>query len=144
MLRPISFLLILAVAAGCATTQSIPIEDRSRTYDVAYDVAFDAVVTALAEEGYAIEEANQDQGIINTDFLVGSALDAFWLDGATRIKVNALIRDSDAGTRIVLNIALQDAEDAITGNINFTSRSLTSRRAREYYERLFMHVEAVM
>lgn len=134
--------LFIAILMGCATTQSLPIEYRSRTYDVAYDVAFDAVVLALAEQGYAIEEANKDQGIISTDFLLEESFLGF-LAGPSRIKVNGLVRDSESGVRVMLTIAVQDSDLDGPGG-NYSTRNLTTNRARDYYDNLFMHIEDVM
>lgn len=135
--------LFFCVLVGCSTTQSLPVEDRSRTYDVAYDIAFDAIVTSLVEQGYAIEDADKDQGLINTDFLLQQSL-ASWLRGGTsRMKVSALVRDTEAGVRVVLNLALQDADEAFTGP-NYSSRNLTARKARQLYTLLFEHIESVM
>lgn len=141
-MRVFAPILFIALIMGCATTQSIPIEYRSRTYDVAYDVAFDAVVLALAEQGYAIEEANKDQGIISTDFLLEESFLGF-LAGPSRVKVNGLVRDSQAGVRVMLTIAVQDSDLDGPGG-NYSTRNLTTRQARDYYDNLFMHIEDVM
>ena len=142
-MRYITPALLLLVIVGCSTTQSIPIEDRSRTYDVSYDVAFDAVVLALAEQGYAVEEANKEQGVINTDFMLQESLLSWLVAGASRMKVTGLVRDTEAGVRVMLTIALQDADLDVPGP-NYSSRNLRASQAREIYESLFAHIEAVM
>ncbi|MDE2957052.1 MAG: hypothetical protein OXU68_08625 [Bacteroidota bacterium] len=142
-MRYIAPALLLLIVVGCSTTQSIPIEDRSRTYDVSYDVAFDAVVLALAEQGYAVEEANKEQGGINTDFLLQESFLSWLSSSASRMKVTSLVRDTEAGVRVMLTIALQDSDPEATGP-NYSSRNLRASQARRVYDSLFAHIEAVM
>ena len=132
MKRPL--LLFAVLLAGCATTQSLPVEDRSRTYDLDYDFVFDATVQMLAEQGFAIIDAEKDEGIINTDFRLESSFLSF-LSGPTRLKVSALVSDAPGGTRVLLNFDLQDVDDDVSGVYN--SRSLTPRAARRYYRDFF-------
>ena len=136
MKRPLLFFAVLL--AGCATTQSLPVEDRSRTYDLDYDFVFDATVQMLAEQGFAIIDAEKDEGIINTDYRAESSLLSF-LSGPTRLKVSALVSDAPNGTRVLLNFDLQDVDDDVRGA--YSSRSLTPRAARRYYRDIFDSLE---
>ncbi|MCY3487206.1 MAG: hypothetical protein OXH34_02095 [Bacteroidetes bacterium] len=130
-----SLLFFAVFLAGCATTQSLPVEDRSRTYDLDYDFVFDATVQMLAEQGFAIIDAEKDEGIINTDFRLESSFLSFLSGGPTRLKVSALVSNAPNGTRVLLNFDLQDVEDDVRGV--YSSRSLTPRAARRYYRDFF-------
>lgn len=134
------FLLLALLVAGCATTQSLPAEDRSRIYQLDYDLVFDATVQALAEEGFAIIDAEKDEGIINTDYRAESALLSF-LSGPTRLKVSALISNADNGTHVLLNFDLQDANPSVESGNLYNARSLSPRRARRYYQEFFGAIE---
>ena len=138
MKRPIPLLFLLLV--GCVTTQSLPVEDRSRTYDLDYDFVFDATVQMLAERGFAIIDAEKDEGIINTDY---RAQDAFLssLLGSARLKVSALVSDAPDGTRVLLNFDLQDVDQSVESGGAYNSRSITPRAARRYYREFFDSLE---
>ncbi|MCY4672899.1 MAG: hypothetical protein OXD43_03885 [Bacteroidetes bacterium] len=135
------FLLLALLVAGCATTQSLPSEDRSRVYNLEYDLVFDATVQALAEEGFAIIDAEKDEGIINTDYRAESALFSFLYGGPTRLKVSALVSQADNGIHVLLNFDLQDANPSIESGNLYNSRSMSPRRARRYYQELFGEIE---
>ena len=135
------FLLLALLVAGCATTQSLPSEDRSRVYNLEYDLVFDAAVQALAEEGFAIIDAEKDEGIINTDYRAESALFSFLSGGPTRLKVSALVSQADNGIHVLLNFDLQDANPSVESGNLYNSRSMSPRRARRYYQELFGEIE---
>ena len=138
----IALFFLAILVTGCATTQSLSVDDRSRSYDASFDVVFDAVVMALTEDGFAVTDARKEEGIINTDFRTGSTFAAFRRGGPTRMKVNALVSSTDAGTRVVLNIALEDAN--IEDRDLYATRNMTERAARRFYNGLFAHIEAIM
>lgn len=140
MKRLLCFSLLLA---GCVTTQSLPVEDRSRTYDLDYDLVFDSAVQMLAERGFAIIDAEKDEGIINTDYRAEGEFLSF-LTGSTRLKVSALVSDAPGGTRVLLNFDLQDVD--VSGDVSgvYNSRSLTPRAARGYYRDFFEALDAYL
>ncbi len=129
--------------AGCVTTQSLPVEDRSRTYNMDYDFVFDAAVQMLAEQGFAIIDAEKDEGIINTDYRAEGEFLSF-LTGSTRLKVSALISDAPGGTRVLLNLDVQDADSSVDGGGFYNSRSLSPRVARRYYRDMFEALDAYL
>lgn len=134
-----SLLFVTLLFAGCVTTQNLPVEDRSRVYDLDYDFVFDATVRMLAEEGFAITDAEKDEGIINTDYRAeGSFLSI--LSGPTRLKISALVSDQSDGVQVLLNFDLQDAD--IDSGSMYNSRSMSPRAAREYYEEFFASLES--
>ena len=125
----------LVLLAGCATTQSIPVESRTRMYDASFDQVFDAVVAALTIEGYAVTDANRDSGIINTDARVRLGLRLFQ---GNRTKVSALIRDTDDGTTVILNLSSTSANEEGGESVAVMPKSA----AREFYRELFSKIEA--
>ena len=134
MKRLLLFLPLLLV--GCVTTQSLPVEDRSRTYDLDYDIVFDAIVQMLAEQGFAVIDAEKDEGIINTDYRApGDRFMSFFF-GDTRMKVTALISEAPNGTRALLNLELQDV-NASPDSPDYAPRGLSPRAARRYYRDFF-------
>lgn len=134
MKRPIPLLFLLLV--GCVTTQNLPVEDRSRTYDLDYDIVFDATVQALAEQGFAVIDAEKDEGIINTDYRAPRDRVVSFFVGDTRMKVTALISETPNGTRALLNFELQDV-NADPNSPDYTPRNLSPRAARRYYQDFF-------
>ncbi len=128
------FLPLLLVA--CTTTQNLPVEDRSRIYDTDFDDVFDATVQMLAEKGFAIVDAEKDEGIINTDYRAQGSVLSF-LTGPTRMKVSALVSNTSSGTQVLLNFDLQDADTSGEAEGTYNSRSLTPRAARRYYQEFF-------
>lgn len=135
MKRITSGAFALILLAGCATTQSIPVETRTRTYDANFDQVFDAVVAAFAVDGYAVTDANRDSGIINTDERVRLGMRLFQ---GNRTKVTALVQDSDAGTTVVLNLSTSSANEEGGAAVSLMPKSA----AREFYRELFGKIEA--
>ena len=125
----------LVLLGGCATTQSISVETRTRIYDADFDPVFDAVVAALAIDGYAVTEADRDNGIINTDERVRVGLRIFQ---GNRTKVTALVRTSDDGTTVVLNLSSTEANDEGGESVSIMPKGV----AREFYRELFAKIEA--
>lgn len=138
------FLLLALLVAGCATTQSLPAEDRSRTYSLDYDLVFDATVQALAEGGFAIIDAEKDEGIINTDYRAEGAIFAFLSGGPTRMKVSALITQADNGVHVLLNFDLQDANPSVESGNLYDARTMSPRRARRFYREIFGDIEELL
>ena len=134
------FLLLTLLLAACTTTQNLPVQDRSRVYDTEYEDVFDATVQMLAEQGFAIIDAEKDEGIINTDYRVESNIWSFFT-GPTRMKVSALISNASSGTQVLLNFDLQEADTSGDAPGVYNSTSLTPRAARRYYQEFFSSLD---
>jgi len=136
--------LIPILIAGCVSTQSLPVEDRSRVYDLDYDLVFDAAVQILAEEGYAIIDAEKEEGIINTDYRAEDRL-LSWISGPTRRKVSALVSTAPNGTKILVNFDLQEFVDQSFGlgfgDRVYRSKPISPQAARRYYRDFFNRLE---
>ena len=135
--RPLLFFPFLLV--GCVTTQSLPVEDRSRTYDL----VFDATVQALAEQGFAVIDAEKDEGIIDTDYWSPRNRLIPFLPGTTRMKVSELISEVPNETQALINIdAIKEETLAIDGLLASTSsRKMSPDAARRYYQEFFDSLE---
>ena len=127
----LAFLILGAVVVACATTQHFPVEDRTRVFDDSYQKVFLATVQMLTGDGFAVMEASSETGVINTGYKQHSALDAI-LVGQRRSKINVLVLETDAGCKVVLNLAMEQSS-----GFSFSSRSMTEDQAREYYKDLF-------
>ena len=127
----LAFLILVAVVVACATAQHFPVEDRTRVFDARYQNVFLATVQVLTGDGFAVTEASSGTGVINTGYKQHGALDAI-LIGQQRSKINVLVSETDAGCKVVLNLAMEQAS-----GFGFSSRSMTEDQAREYYKDLF-------
>lgn len=125
-------LIIGLLINACATTQSISDEVRTQTFNTDYDQTFQTVVQILSDDGYIIDNADSDTGIINTDYSNASTLEAFFT-GDRRTKINAMLNDTNKGTRVRLTVSVQK-KAALTG---WQSATMTKGQAEDYYEELF-------
>lgn len=132
-------LLMLGVAAllgsGCFTTQSIPVEDRTRVYEAEYDQVFAAVVSVLTANGYVLKTVDPDIGLLDTDYLHRSG---FSLLGKQRRKVNVLFKDEQRGVRVTLTVAAEEPND----EGDWQGQPLTEKYARKYYSDLFADIRS--
>lgn len=120
------------IFSGCATTQSISTDVRTETFKADYNQTFRAVVQTLSDDGYAVNTADSETGVINTDYSNASTLQAIFT-GDRRTKVNAILNDTSNGTQVRLTVSVQK-KGAFTG---WQSASMTKSQAKQYYEELF-------
>ena len=118
--------------SSCATTQDISTDVRTQTFNSGYNDTFKAIVQTLSDDGYAINNADSETGIINTDYSNASTLEAFFT-GDRRTKVNAILSEQSNGTQVRLTVSVQK-KAALTG---WQSATMTKSNAQEYYEKLF-------
>ena len=126
--------MTLLFAAGCATTQSIPVTDRTHTFDADYDVVFAATARVLVAEGYVLKTIDKDVGLIDTDYKHRSG---FTLKGKQRRKVNALLIVAGTATRLTLTLAAEQPND----DGDWQSVPFTTDAALKYYDELFEKIE---
>ena len=120
---------------GCATTQSVSNDVRTKVFQEDYSHVFKTTVQTLSDAGYVINDADSETGLINTDFSQASQWEAFWT-GDERTKVNALLSEKDQGTQIRLTVSVQK-KGALTG---WQNANMTKTKAREYYKKLFSEI----
>lgn len=122
--------------AGCATTKSISQNQRTQVYDAPYEQVFKAAVQAFSQEGYSIEQADSETGVINTGYTTNSTLAAAFV-GNSRTKLNAVV--SEAGstrTEIMLNITAQK-KSAFQG---WQAQSMSKSKAQGMYDEWFTRI----
>jgi uncharacterized lipoprotein len=134
-MRNAALLLAALLLAGCATTTSIPADQRTRTYDAPKNEVFSAVVSSFTEYGFGIQRSNQSGGIITTSYKTSSGLQAA-LTGQSRLRYNAVIRGDSSQSRVRLTITAQ--EKSLAG---WQAMSMTSGDAEGMYEKAFKAIE---
>jgi len=130
-MRNAALLLAALLLAGCATTTSIPADQRTRTYDAPKNEVFSAVVASFTEYGFGIQRSNQSGGIITTSYKTSSGLQAA-LTGQSRLRYNAVVRGDSSRSRVRLTITAQ--EKSLAG---WQAMSMTSGDAEGMYEKAF-------
>ncbi len=126
--------LAVLFAAGCATTQSIPVSDRTHTFEADYDAVFAATARVLVAEGYVLKTIDKDVGLIDTDYKHRSG---FTLKGKQRRKVNALMIVVGTATRLTLTMAVEEPND----EGDWQSVPFTTDAALKYYDELLEKIE---
>ena len=53
---------VLSLVSGCTTLQTIPVEERTETYNAPVADVFRAVVDAFTEMGYPIDDIDREMG----------------------------------------------------------------------------------
>jgi len=134
-MRNAALLLAALLLAGCATTTSIPADQRTRTYDAPKNEVFSAVVASFTEYGFGIQRSNQSGGIITTSYKTSSGLQAA-LTGQSRLRYNAVVRGDSSRSRVRLTITAQ--EKSLGG---WQAMSMTSGDVEEMYEKAFKAIE---
>jgi len=134
-MRNAALLLAALLLVGCATTTSIPADQRTRTYDAPKNEVFSAVVSSFTEYGFGIQRSNQSGGIITTSYKTSSGLQAA-LTGQSRLRYNAVIRGDSSQSRVRLTITAQ--EKSLAG---WQAMSMTSGDAEEMYKKAFKAIE---
>lgn len=72
----LGFLITAFILAGCATTGSLPVAERSRTYAMPYDSTFEAIQMMVSFSQLPVEEANRESGRIVTGYSNNSTVEA--------------------------------------------------------------------
>jgi len=122
---------------GCATTQDIPTDDRTRTYDVPKDDLITASVDAFTAEGYTIEDLDRETGLVTTGEQSNSTMAAAFVGDQSK-SMQAMVREAADGTRLTLTITWE-RENAFGQS---SSQSIGKDAAMELYEEWFKKVEA--
>jgi predicted small secreted protein len=141
MMNKHTYTLVLILSTflltSCATTQDISNDVRTKVFQEGYNEVFKTTVQTLSDGGYVISDADQETGLINTDYSQASEWEAFWT-GDERTKVNALLSEQNGGTQIRLTVSVQ-SKDFLTG---WQSANMTKSKAEEYYEKLFSEISS--
>jgi len=129
--------LLSLLIAGCATTQSIPTEDRSRTYDAPKDTVVTAVANTFIGEGFTIASIDREVGIVTTGTRSSNEIKSA-LIGQMERQLQANVRSVDSSTsRLVLTL-VYERENAFGGT---EARSFDEETAIDMYEDWFVKIE---
>lgn len=123
------FIILLA---GCATTASIPAEDRTFYYDAPYESVMDAIIQTVIENGETIESVDRENGLIRTAPR-GSGAVGRALFGNMERSFSAYVRPDGDRTRVVMTFSLQDV-NAFGGR---TETPVTGGHARQMYQQTY-------
>lgn len=122
---------------GCATTQDIAKDNRTRTFDHPKDKVITAAVDAFTGEGYSIESIDRPTGIVNTGTKSNSTMAAAFVGDKSR-SVQARVQEiSENQSSILLTIKLE-SENAF-GQSN--AQSIGKDAALELYNEWFKKIE---
>ena len=103
-IRQIAVSIIIFLIAGCATTQSIPVETRFDVVNANFDKTLTATAEYFTERGFLIKTMDKKTGLIDSDYKYRSPIKATLL-GDRRTKVNAIISKIDTNSaKITLNL----------------------------------------
>jgi uncharacterized lipoprotein len=134
-MRNAALLLAALLLIGCATTTSIPADQRTRTYDAPKNEVFSAVVASFTEYGFGIQRSNQSGGIITTSYKTSSGLQAA-LTGQSRLRYNAVVRGDSSRSRVRLTITAQ--QKSLGG---WQAMSMTKGDAEGMYQKAFKAID---
>ena len=136
--KAILFLCLSMALTSCATMQTIPPEQRSRTFRSDYQSTFAAVVNYCNDRAFAITMVDKDLGIINTDYKENDATSRFFL-GNYRSKLNVSITKSDpTSTRVLVTASVQ--KQAAFGS--WTQSTMLEQDAVSLYQQIFSGIES--
>lgn len=134
------FRLLLIVLLGCATAQTIEVSKRTRNFNADLISTFRASLAQLTNQGYPIEKADKDIGILNTDWLeLGGTIKA--LGGNQRLKVNLVIQPLDSSrTRVIASISWQHTP----GGGQWKEAMISESQAIEKYNEIFNGIQSIL
>jgi hypothetical protein len=131
----------LVVVSGCASTgnneTALSPSDRIRKFDSEYYGTFNAITQALKKEGYSLETADGNNGLVYTDYQLASTLGPP-ISGNHQIKVEAVVEKRENGTQVTLTLRVQQ-EIALTGG---PTSGVQEAEAQQYYRELFEKIAA--
>ena len=139
----LSLVIASLLLVGCATMQSLDVNQRSRTYDADYTTTLKAALDYLSADGWQVATVDKDLGIINTEFKNASALSAM-LTGEERYKINFSVQKvSSTQTKIIANMTYQRK----TGGNAFkegewTEANMTEGEAADKYKEILDGIQS--
>jgi hypothetical protein len=123
---------------GCATTQDIARENRTRTFDSPKDEVVTAAVDAFTEEGYAIASIDRQSGLVTTETQSNSTMAAAFVGDKSR-SVQAMVGEKGENQSSLLLTIKLERENAFGQT---SSQSLGKDAAMQLYEDWFKKIEA--
>jgi len=111
---------------------------RSRIISVSDEMLFNATLQSFSEQGFSISMADKESGIISTDYKTGKRASTAII-GISRIKLNAIISQSNNRSRIVLTISYESGrpvDHRVGGIVNSVWQPIpvSEKKAIDLYE----------
>ena len=123
---------------GCATTQDIARENRTRSFDFPKDEVITASVNAFTEEGDTIASIDRQTGLVTTETQSNSTMAAAFVGDQSR-SVQAMVQEQGENQSTLLLTIKLERENAFGQT---SSQSLGKDAAMELYEKWFKRIEA--
>ena len=136
MKRLVLALLLGTLVSGCATTQTISMKHRTRTYDVTKEDLISATVNAFTAEGYPIKSIDRKTGFVRTRKKSNSTMEAAFVGNKSR-SIQAMVRDQGEQTKITLTL-VYEAENAFGQS---SAQSVGKNAAIDLYKEWFKRIE---
>jgi len=130
-MRNAALLLAALLLIGCATTTSIPADQRTRTYDAPKAEVFNAVISSYTEYGFGIRTSDMQSGVVTSSFKVTSGMRAA-LTGTYRLRYSAVVRGDSTQSQVRLTITAQ--QKSLGG---WQAMSMTKGDAEGIYKKAF-------
>lgn len=129
--------ITLLIIGGCASTQSLDVEERTRSYGgVTKTQYIQSAINYFNEEGMPIDNIDRELGIVNTDYIHADAWESAML-GDSRTKINLSISETEQGVRVVANM-VYERKETFGG---WRQASLFGSTARSMYDDVFEGIE---
>jgi len=137
-MRKLIFLLVmLMMVVGCATTQTLNVQKRTRVYNADYVTVFKAAVDFCNANAFPIIMVDKDLGILNTGFKENDGVSKFFV-GDKRTSFSLSIRECTDGTTVIAIISCE--EKTLFGG--WSQQTGLSSDAEALYESLFDKIES--
>jgi hypothetical protein len=127
-------LLAALLLAGCATTTSVPVDDRTQTYDAPKEEVFNAVISSYTEYGFGIRTSDMQSGVVTSSYKVTSGMRAA-LTGTYRLRYSAVVRGDSTQSQVRLTITAQ--QKSLGG---WQAANMTGGDAEELYKKAFKSI----
>lgn len=133
-MRNAALLLAALLLAGCATTKSVSVDKRTRTYDAPKERVYNAVISSYTEYGFGIQNSDMRSGVVTSSYKVTSGLRAA-LTGTYRLRYNAVVRGDSSQSRVRLTITAQ--QKSLGG---WQAANMTGGDAEKLYQNAFKSI----
>ncbi|HXX64233.1 MAG TPA: PDZ domain-containing protein [Bacteroidota bacterium] len=105
-MRALTFVTVVVLTASCATTQSIDVSQRSRTFNADFATTIKACLTYCEMQGFPVRMVNESMGVVATDYRESGVASSFYF-AYDRAKLNFDIHRLDsANTTVVALISI--------------------------------------
>lgn len=126
MRKIIIYFITIVAFTSCSTTKQLsPAEVRSMTtkqFEANYDVTFKAVTSLLQSEGFLVESANKDVGLINASKRIdnkNAATQRFWTGSSKDASTAKVVFNIEEINKEITEIKLTIYEGSVNSSISY-------------------------